>query len=76
MHRVRQEVDPTIEAPEDDPLLGGAGGGLFQDIATSIPGIDEAMSFAEVMKCVTQAWHHIPHTAHSTPHTQHNRLRP
>lgn len=46
------EVDPTIEAPEEDPLLGGAGGGLFQDIATSIPGIDEAMSFAEVMKLV------------------------
>ncbi|CAK7215353.1 Golgi to ER traffic-related protein [Sporothrix curviconia] len=33
---------------------GGAGGGLsmVQDIALSIPGIDEAMSFAEVLKQV------------------------
>ena len=46
-----QEVDPTIEAPEDESGMFAAAGGLFQDIAASIPGIDEAMSFAEVMKC-------------------------
>ncbi|CAE5956244.1 unnamed protein product [Arabidopsis arenosa] len=44
------EVDPTVET--DD--LAGADGmdGLFSDLANAIPGIDEAMSFAEMLKLV------------------------
>jgi arsenite-transporting ATPase len=33
----------------------GPMGGMMQDLAFAIPGVDEAMGFAEVMKCVT-AW--------------------
>lgn len=42
------EVDPTPDLSELEGLEGG--GGFLADISTSIPGIDEAMSFAEVMK--------------------------
>lgn len=56
------EIDPNgsiqelIAAGGDDAQdamagLGGVGN-MFQDMAFSIPGIDEAMSFAEVMKQV------------------------
>jgi len=49
-----QEVDPTPDLSEMEGMgLEGAaleGGGFLADISTSIPGIDEAMSFAEVMK--------------------------
>ena len=56
------EVDPTPD-PEEleaiaggiDGATGGAGGGaasFLGDLASSIPGIDEAMSFAEVMRQV------------------------
>ncbi|KAL4428696.1 hypothetical protein ABPG77_009802 [Micractinium sp. CCAP 211/92] len=44
------EVDPTPDLSELEGLEGG--GGFLADISTSIPGIDEAMSFAEVMKQV------------------------
>ncbi|KAE8657707.1 ATPase GET3 [Hibiscus syriacus] len=44
------EVDPTSE---DDDVSGGEGmDGLFTDLANAIPGIDEAMSFAEMLKLV------------------------
>jgi arsenite-transporting ATPase len=29
---------------------GGMMGGMMQDLAFAIPGVDEAMSFAEIMK--------------------------
>ncbi|CAF9913537.1 MAG: Golgi to ER traffic- protein [Gomphillus americanus] len=35
-----------------DEALGGGMGGMMQDLAFSIPGVDEAMSFAEVLKQV------------------------
>jgi hypothetical protein len=44
-----QEVDPTPDLSEVEGLEGEQGG-FLADISTSIPGIDEAMSFAEVMK--------------------------
>lgn len=44
------EVDPTVENEE----VGGADGmdTLFSELANAIPGIDEAMSFAEMLKLV------------------------
>ncbi|KAI9853897.1 MAG: Golgi to ER traffic- protein [Vezdaea acicularis] len=52
------EIDPNGSMEEllakgegDEGGLGGMGG-MMQDIAFSIPGVDEAMSFAEVLKQV------------------------
>ncbi|KAB8576230.1 hypothetical protein FH972_025758 [Carpinus fangiana] len=53
------EIDPSGSMQEmmaqgqqgDNDALGGMGG-MMQDLAFSIPGVDEAMSFAEVLKHV------------------------
>lgn len=44
------EVDPTPDPAEIEQA--GVAGGLLTDLAGSVPGIDEAMSFAEVLKLV------------------------
>lgn len=55
------EIDPNGsmqdllagQAEQDDVnSMGGGMGGMMQDLAFAIPGIDEAMSFAEVLKQV------------------------
>lgn len=47
------EVDPTPDISDIDAVEGMEEAGSFlMDISASIPGIDEAMSFAEVMKQV------------------------
>ncbi|KAI9159221.1 Golgi to ER traffic- protein [Blastocladiella emersonii ATCC 22665] len=48
------EIDPNAsiqEMMEQNPE-GGAMNGMMQDLAFAIPGVDEAMGFAEVMKLV------------------------
>lgn len=52
------EIDPNgsiQEMIEQSEAQGGAGGGggmggMMQDLAFAIPGVDEAMGFAEIMK--------------------------
>jgi arsenite-transporting ATPase len=46
-----QEVDPTPDT-SDLEQMEWAQDSFLTELATSIPGIDEAMSFAEVMKQV------------------------
>jgi hypothetical protein len=46
-----QEIDPAQEIEEKDILgMGGDEFSIFKDLAGSLPGIDEAMGFGEVMK--------------------------
>ncbi|CAI9770251.1 unnamed protein product [Fraxinus pennsylvanica] len=44
------EVDPNME--NEDPLGSDNTDGFLSDLANAIPGIDEAMSFAEMLKLV------------------------
>lgn len=51
------EIDPTVDPDElaagaPPGMEGMGGGGFMADISKSIPGVDEAMSFAELMKQV------------------------
>ncbi len=46
------EIDPSPEAGADADDVAGGGESFLTDLAGSIPGIDEAMSFAEVLKQV------------------------
>ncbi|KAM3589671.1 Golgi to ER traffic-related protein, variant 3 [Umbelopsis sp. WA50703] len=49
-----QEIDPTSSIQEmiEQSDQNNAMGSMFQDLAFAIPGVDEAMGFAEVMKQV------------------------
>jgi len=46
------EIDPTQEIEEKEIFSTNGDNEFFRELAYSIPGIDEAMSFAEVMKLV------------------------
>lgn len=51
-------MDPTVET---DDLAGPEGmDSLFSDLANAIPGIDEAMSFAEMLKYATLFFFLLP----------------
>ena len=48
------EIDPTVEVTESmDVLNDTTTQALLSEVVSSIPGIDEAMAFAELMKSVT-----------------------
>ncbi|PIG80031.1 ATPase get3 [Aspergillus arachidicola] len=47
-----QDLLASGEGQGDDPMAGLGVGNMMQDLAFSIPGVDEAMSFAEVLKQV------------------------
>ncbi len=46
-----QEIDPAIKLEESEWMEAGSEG-LISEIISSVPGIDEAMSFAELLKYV------------------------
>lgn len=48
-----QEIDPTPEQTDLAELDSGPN--FLSDLTSSIPGIDEAMSFAEVMRQASSA---------------------
>jgi len=45
------EIDPTVELEPGD-ILDSSSQNMISELASSLPGIDEAMSFAELMKQV------------------------
>ena len=45
------EIDPTVKV-EDNEWMDAQSGGVMSEIISSVPGIDEAMSFAELLKYV------------------------
>lgn len=53
---VDQEVDPKALEEGEAAALDESSMGFLGDIVSSIPGIDEAMSFAEVMRQVPAFW--------------------
>ena len=53
MKKVVREESPSHRRDEDDLIdleLWTVGRSMFQDMLSSFPGIDEAVSFSEVMK--------------------------
>jgi len=55
------EIDPEVEigTDGDDTLLDQKATSFLAEMASSIPGIDEAMSFAELMKRVSTKEHDV-----------------
>merc|ERR1719510_2908587 len=53
------EIDPEITPEDDEGLLDQKASTWLADMASSIPGIDEAMSFAELMKRVSNKKHDV-----------------
>jgi len=54
------EIDPEVEVgTEGDSLLDQKASSFLAEMASSIPGIDEAMSFAELMKRVSTKEHEV-----------------
>lgn len=46
------EVDPKVDIDDLSQLGGGPAAAMLPELASAIPGIDEAMSFAEMIKLV------------------------
>ena len=46
------EIDPTVEVELSDGLTDSSSQSLLSDLLSSIPGIDEAMAFSELMRSV------------------------
>ena len=49
---LRISVDPILTRSTVTADSNGMMGSMMQDLAFAIPGVDEAMSFAEIMKSV------------------------
>jgi anion-transporting ArsA/GET3 family ATPase len=50
------EID-ALAGPEAFNGLDGGIGGIMKDLMKSVPGIDEAMAFGELMKMVLPSFH-------------------